>query len=262
MWIQFICLNFVLVLYIKFVDSLDEITVPLKFGSKELMLTFPPTAADADHMSTKFCNEKGMEDGVQFDSCYASMYDYLLREIEKHNEKLASKNRSFNQPKPDNVMSKTRQLTLTITLEIVGVFYNIEYKHQSETAQVTATRFCVANMEAVGVTPQTLSTCVEPVASQLTSALSKQTSASSLSKSKKSNRKRKNTTDSNKKSSQVPDKIQTKTTNPSEDIIEHKNNKKSSKTPQQETKKNKQSNKSGVVSVSSMFFVLVVCCKN
>jgi hypothetical protein len=253
MWIQFFSTIIIIWSFrrhITIVHSLNEISVPLKYGSKELMLTFPPTAADADYMSTKFCTEKGMEEGDQYDSCYASIYEFLLREVEKHHAKQAStvKRKSPSKPEPEGD-SLSIQTPLTITLEVAKSVYNIEYKHQSETAQVAATRFCATNMEAIGVTSRTLSSCIGPVENQLTIALSNHKSISSFEKSEKTSRENKTTTESSGKKSSFapPSKTQTKSSKPAKDVKGHDSleSKRKGKTSQSAA-----SPVSGVVSVS------------
>ena len=144
------------------VAATHDVTVYLKFGSEELNLTFPGTEADARHMAHKFCSDKGMERGEQFDSCLEAVSDYLVLEVRKaHFE-------NFNE---DATVNEEKFEVLTVTLQVGSNQYNIEYKHATESAHSVATAFCTKNRKALGVTKYTLRTCVDPVESELQTAL-------------------------------------------------------------------------------------------
>lgn len=162
-----------------YVTKADEISVPIKYGSKEQTLTFPSTVGDAEHMAKTFCVDKGIDAGEElYDSCFDTLKEYLTGAVKKRN-KSKRKSRTIHSfsdhegvPK-DTSSTPTKVDILQVTLGIGGSQHTIEYKHTEESSQVAASRFCTDNMKLFGVTVATLHNCIDPVVQQLGNALTK-----------------------------------------------------------------------------------------
>ncbi len=139
--------------------EIPEISVPLKFGSSELALTFPATEKAAEHMANKFCIEKGITEGEEYDSCYKSVSQYLTDSVQKFNKKNKRTNHKLNKHIPQNTTPKENEIeVLTITLKISDVAYNIDFKYETQTANTAAIDF-------------TMSNCINPIEAQLDQAV-------------------------------------------------------------------------------------------
>jgi hypothetical protein len=186
--------------------SNEDIDVRLRYQGKDLVLSFPPTHGDAMYMASKFCHQKVSDQDLDvIRECTRKIGDYLIQEVEKHQQKQFMRQRvktpfeesiaqneleaesdvpthtGFSTDEHKRVASRVSsshlsdhyQLSdngkLRVTLDIAGNRYIADYDMSRDSPIVAARRFCNVHKQELGITMQSLDTCVLPVEKHLRS---------------------------------------------------------------------------------------------
>jgi hypothetical protein len=139
-----------------------ELTVPLKIGEDEFLITYGATEEAASEMAIRFCKEKGDTFGISEsnfeEDCVQPIGDYLRRSIPS-----APTDSSDDLPPPPSLLNDVE-----VSMKIGEKIFDLEWNSRYNTPENMANQFCLEHAKANLNIP--VEDCIAPVLNHLLKA--------------------------------------------------------------------------------------------